>query len=338
MNEINSNKKDPLKILLYIIGAFGVALTITTELSHHYPWIMELCGGSKSGCADVASTPFAKMFGVSVAYWGLLSYVLFLFLLVYAPVYTLPLAAALMGAETYFLWVMSSVIHIFCTFCIIQFITVSVLFVLTLAWNLKRDHQGIPGGIWSAPFIVILVFATLVVPVKIKSQNIQIADSEIITYWGNPDSDIKIEIFSDYQCGYCKKLEPVIDEIMKKHPDILIIFRDYVIRGHDVSPFAVSYANAIAFTKGREEFIKIRREIFDNQRRIREYLKEKAAAIKFSDDLKRKIRIKVSKDMERAASLDIYQTPSIVISRNGNVTQTIKGYKAYDKIAPFLKR
>ena len=334
----NASQRDKIiKTLLYVVAGFGVALTIVTELSHHYTWIMELCGGDSSGCADVQSTPYSRIFGVSVAYWGLLSYVAFLFMLVYFPALTLPMASALLGAEFYFMWVMSSVIHVYCMFCLIQFFTVVVLFALTVAWHMKRREFFLPGGLWSAPMVTLLVFLAMVIPVKLLAPAPADMSGELITYEGNPDSAVRIEIFSDYQCPYCKKMESEIEKIRKNNPDVLIVYRDYIIGSHKLSPVAVSYATAVALTKGREEYLKVRSEIFENQEKLYEYLEKHLDEIEFTDKLKREIKAKVDEDMKIAASYEIYQTPSMVIYHGSDVAQIIKGPKPYEKFARFLK-
>jgi len=336
MTQNNIAPGQTLKKLLYVAGFFGVLLTIVTELSHIYPVILELCGGSKSGCADVASTPFAKIFGVSVAYWGLLSYVVFLFVLYYAPVYILPIASAMLGAEFYFMWIMSSIIHIYCLFCLVQFFTVLLLFALTLGWHIKQPGDLMPVKLWVAPVIALIAFTALAAPVKLGAKAMSTNGSEIVTYWGNLDSKLRIEIYSDYQCGYCRKVEPEVDKIMEKNPNILIIFRDYIINSHKISPVAVSYANAVAFTKGKDEYLKVRKELFFNQKKLYEYLEKHLPTIDFTDELKKKIRQKVDYDMERAATLDIYQTPSLVIYRGNDMVQVVRGFQSYDQIARFL--
>lgn len=323
---------------IYIVAAFGVVLTAVTELSHIYPWIMELCGGDLSGCADVASTPFAKFLGVSVAYWGLLSYVAFIVCMIYIPKLTLPLAAALLGAELYFLWVMATVIHIYCLFCLIQFATVIILFALTVVWHMGRTEFVLPGRLWSAPIISIVVFAALVAPVHFSASTGQLSAGEFVTYTGDLDSNIRVELYSDYQCGYCKRLEPEIDKLIKNHPDVLLVFRDFVISSHQLSPVAVSYANGVAFTRGREQFVKTRSEMFENQDNLYEYLKKHLDSIEFTAELKDKVNSKVNEDMKMAESLGIYSTPSMVIYRGDKIAQVIRGLVKYEKFSRFLKQ
>ncbi|MBI5814161.1 MAG: thioredoxin domain-containing protein [Nitrospinae bacterium] len=330
-------KNGPLEIMLYVVAAFGAALAVVTELSHHYPAIMELCGGTQSGCADVASTPFAKLFGVPVTYWGLLTYVTFVYILRYFPVFTLPMAAVLMGAEFYFLWVMAYIIQVFCMFCLVQFGTVAVLFALALVWSLRAGNLKFPGGIWAVPVIVLLSFGAFAAPVKLSAAKANLQADGLVTYEGNLKASLKVEIFSDYECGYCRKFEPEVEKLRKNHPEALIIYRDFIIPTHSVSPVAVSYANALAITRGPEVFLAARKAMFENQEKLYGYLKERLPDVNFTEDLKTKINAKVDADLKRAQSLGIYQTPSIAISKGDKLTQVVRGFAEYEKLAEFLK-
>jgi len=277
------------------------------------------------------------MFGVSVAYWGLLSYVVFIFLMVYKPSLALPLAAGLVGAEFYFLWVMSSVIKIYCTLCLIQFCTVMILFALTAFWTWRNGDYFLPGRLWSTPVIALMVFSALVIPTRNRIEAEPLGTEGLVTYAGKLDSHVKVELFSDYQCGHCRHMEPEIDKLIANHPDILLIFRDVILPSHKLSPVAASYANAIAFTKGPGEYAKIRTEMYNRQAKLYDYLKNHLDKVEFTDELKKKLRAKVKADMARAKSLGIYQTPSMVIYRDNKIVQKISGYRKYEKFSRFLK-
>lgn len=330
--------KDYLQIALYAVALFGVALTIVTELSHYYPWILEACGGEGSGCADVASTPFSRIFGVSVAYWGLLSYVAFVFALRYLPALVLPMAAFMMGSEFYFLWIMASVIKIYCLFCLIQFATVSVLFSVTVAWAWKRAAMLPKELFWATPLIVLIAFAVFAAPVKFSARKIEPLMTEMVTYEGDAKSILRVEIFSDYECGHCKKMEPQIEKLKAARPDILIVYRDYIIGSHKVSPVAVSYANAIAFTKGREAFLAARKSLFENQERLYSFLQLALPSVEFTEELKSKVNAKVEADRRLAESLGVYQTPTIAIYRGSELVQKISGHTPSSDIERFLKK
>lgn len=54
------------------------------------------------------------------------------------------------------------------------------------------------------------------------------------TPWiGNPDADIHVVEFFDYNCGYCKKVLPTINELIKSDANIKISFKEYPILNAD---------------------------------------------------------------------------------------------------------
>lgn len=327
-----------MKSIIYIVACLGAGITALTELSHHFPVIMAICGGGSSGCADVANTPYSKVFGVSVAYWGLLSYIVFIGLARYAEKLALPMASFLVGAELYFLWVMASVIQIYCAFCLVQFVNVLLLFALTLAWRLKSGDTFAAPSMWAAPVIILVSFAGFAAPVKFAARPVAVSTGEYLTYEGDKNSPVRVELFSDYQCGYCKKLEPEIDKMRKEHPGILIVYRDFIINSHQLSAVAVSYANGVALTSGPEVFLAARKALFDNQDKLYDHLKARLPDINFTDELKGRINAKVEADRKLAESLGVYQTPTMLIYHKGELAQKVSGYAPYDQFSRFLPR
>ena len=54
---------------------------------------------------------------------------------------------------------------------------------------------------------------------------------------GNPDGDITIAEYSDYQCPFCKKIAPIVDKVVKDDGKIRMVHKDWPILG-DPSPYA----------------------------------------------------------------------------------------------------
>jgi len=48
---------------------------------------------------------------------------------------------------------------------------------------------------------------------------------------GNPKGDVTITVFLDYQCGYCRRIEPVLQALMKQDPGVRIVMKDFPILG-----------------------------------------------------------------------------------------------------------
>ncbi len=49
---------------------------------------------------------------------------------------------------------------------------------------------------------------------------------------GNPKGLAVVEFF-DYQCGYCKKVNPVLTELLKTNPNVRVVFKELPILGPD---------------------------------------------------------------------------------------------------------
>lgn len=54
---------------------------------------------------------------------------------------------------------------------------------------------------------------------------------------GNPDGDITIVEYSDYQCPFCKKIAPIVDQVVKDDGKIRLVMKDWPVLG-DPSPYA----------------------------------------------------------------------------------------------------
>jgi protein-disulfide isomerase len=63
---------------------------------------------------------------------------------------------------------------------------------------------------------------------------------------GNPKGDITIVEYFDYRCPYCKKVNPVLQKIVKEDGHIRLVFKDWPVFG-DVSVFAARLALAAKY-------------------------------------------------------------------------------------------
>lgn len=48
---------------------------------------------------------------------------------------------------------------------------------------------------------------------------------------GNPNGNVTLVEFFDYQCHYCRKMLPVIQQLIKADPNLRVIYKEYVLFG-----------------------------------------------------------------------------------------------------------
>lgn len=48
---------------------------------------------------------------------------------------------------------------------------------------------------------------------------------------GNPKGTVTVVEFFDYQCGHCKKMKPVMTDIIAKNPNIRVVYKEFPIFG-----------------------------------------------------------------------------------------------------------
>ena len=135
-------KKASLVMLAFALLGFAVAFYDSYAIYNSQPlW----CPPPISGCNEVASSPYARIFDLPVGYFGVIYY-LYMFclaaLLAFDPFSRgLRVGAILYTAlgvcfSIYFIYLQVNYIRAFCVYCLVSAITTLVLFVAAV-WHLK---------------------------------------------------------------------------------------------------------------------------------------------------------------------------------------------------------
>ena len=79
-------------------------------------------------------------------------------------------------------------------------------------------------------------------------------------FMGNEKGDVKIVMFSDYKCGYCKKSAPVLEQLLKSDTNLKLIVKEFPILG----PASVISAKAAlaAFKLDKNKFSALNKQLF----------------------------------------------------------------------------
>src|SRR5271165_2970632 len=87
-------------------------------------------------------------------------------------------------------------------------------------------------------------------PDDILSRDAVLRDPEIPSL-GNPNGDLTVVEFFDYQCPYCKKLAPDIAQLLKEDGNIRLVLKDWPIFG----PASTAAARLALATKYQDKYV-----------------------------------------------------------------------------------
>jgi protein-disulfide isomerase len=83
---------------------------------------------------------------------------------------------------------------------------------------------------------------------------------------GNDKSKVVLEIFSDFQCPFCKKVEDTVKQVEKNYGDkIRIVWRNNPLGMHPDAPLAAEASQEVFKEKGKDAFWKFHDMLFEKQ-------------------------------------------------------------------------
>jgi protein-disulfide isomerase len=137
---------------------------------------------------------------------------------------------------------------------------------------------------------------------------------------GNPDAPVSIVEYSDFQCPFCSRVQPVLKEVLNKYPDkVNLVFKHFPLSFHRAArPAAV--ASQAALEQGK--FWEMHDVLFENQKtldasKMDEYAKEAGLDVpRFNKDMeanKAKYEKQVEADFREGQAIDVRGTPSLYI-------------------------
>jgi uncharacterized membrane protein len=326
---------DKSALAFYALTIAGIIVCALTELEKLFPAIESICGGPNSGCSTVRHTSYSSLFGVSLGILGIGSYLFWIGVYRYSRLWAALYGGILLGAEIYFVYLQNSVIHAICILCMTQF-TIVLLINILLFMTAYPARKGLA---YRLAFIALAAvsFAAFYMPEMARAQK-EIAGATSITSWGDPKSQYRLEIFTDYECGHCKTFEPTVEKIIKDYPEIYIIFRDFIIPGHKLSPLATAYAGSVAYYQGQEMYMKTRMELFEKQEHLFEVLKMRLPMMREDKVMEAAVDAKLKLDRDRADIVKVQGTPTSVLLKNGETIKVISGGVLYETIKPDLDK
>ncbi len=84
---------------------------------------------------------------------------------------------------------------------------------------------------------------------------------------GAKDAKVALYVYSDFQCPFCSRVEPTIEEVMKNYGDkVKVVWRHRPLPMHKDAPLASEASQEIYKQKGSEAFWKYHDTLFKNQK------------------------------------------------------------------------
>jgi protein-disulfide isomerase len=142
---------------------------------------------------------------------------------------------------------------------------------------------------------------------------------------GPANAKVVIQEFADFQCPFCARAEPTVDDLLKANPSqVKVVWRDLPLPMHQAAPLAAEAAREVFAQKGNDGFAKMRKLLFAGQQRGIEGLERPALeeyAKSLGVDMKRfnaaldnhTHKAAIDEDAKAAADAGISGTPAFMV-------------------------
>jgi protein-disulfide isomerase len=136
---------------------------------------------------------------------------------------------------------------------------------------------------------------------------------------GKPNAPVQLTMFFDYNCPHCRDKDPIVEEMVKKYPDsVVVYFKNFPLQNNKDSPAAS--ASALAANR-QGKFLEMHHALFQNQGvhdkgSLLRYAKEIGLDVrKFAADLADpKVTGRVESDRQEGVKADIKGTPTLYVN------------------------
>jgi len=153
---------------------------------------------------------------------------------------------------------------------------------------------------------------------------------------GPENAPVVIQLFTDFQCPFCSRLNPTLDRLVEAYPaQVQIVFRDYPLPFHQNAFPAAEAAREVFAQRGNDGFWRYMRLLFDNQQSLERaslerYAQQVGANMprfrRALDNATHRAAVQADMDAVTAAGAQI-GTPSCFV--NGRLIQGAQPFEAF---------
>ncbi|KTD08629.1 DsbA family protein [Legionella jamestowniensis] len=169
-----------------------------------------------------------------------------------------------------------------------------------------------------------------------------------LTVLGNPKGNVTLVEFFDYQCIHCKKMAPVINELIKKDKNLRVVFKEFPIFGKSsdmASRAALAAAMQGKYKEMHEALIKQDKRL--NEQVIMETAKSVGLDMaKLKTDMDSKtVTDALDANRELAEKLHLMGTPAFIVAatpaghlKEGSTPAFIPGAASEESLQELIKK
>ena len=137
---------------------------------------------------------------------------------------------------------------------------------------------------------------------------------------GNPDGDITIVEYFDYQCPYCRKLEPELRQVVQDDGKVKLVYKDWPVLG----PVSIAAARLALATKYQDKYVAAHDALMGTasrltEPRIRELLADAKIdvdrAVKDLETNAKAIDAILARNNDQATAFGFKGTPAFIIGK-----------------------
>ncbi|MDD5759047.1 MAG: thioredoxin domain-containing protein [Desulfobulbaceae bacterium] len=162
---------------------------------------------------------------------------------------------------------------------------------------------------------------------------IQKIDTTGAPFKGPENAPVTVAIFSDFQCPYCARISPLLDQLLALYPkDVKVVYKNFPLRSHQFS-LPASIAARAAHRQGK--FWEMYDKIFENYSTLNdEKLTEFAKNIGLNmeqftkDSNDPKLQQEIQADLQNGIKAEVRGTPTIFVNGRRLTVGGLDGLKA----------
>lgn len=153
-------------------------------------------------------------------------------------------------------------------------------------------------------------------------------------FFGNPNGKHVIIEFADYNCGYCKRLAPTLDEFVKINPEAKVIIKEYPIFQNQPSSAYSAIMGTAVFLIQPELYEEFHHKVISQKKitiaSVDAVLREIGLSKEQLQPVLETAKNQVEKNRTLGAQLNVSGTPTLIINGQkvgGNLSaQALMGY------------